>query len=110
APVCFVAFNREEDGLLGSADFVANYFADSQFRISGAHVLEMVGYCSLRPESQRVPRGLPIKVPSIGDFLGILGNRDSRALVDLILERANTYCPALPAIGLKVQFGAERYL
>jgi hypothetical protein len=108
--VCFVAFNREEDGLLGSADFVANYLPGSSLTIVAAHVLEMVGYSSSRPGSQRLPQGLPIRVPSTGDFLGILGNRDSAALVDRVLGRAVTYCPELAVIGLTVPAGAELLL
>lgn len=109
-PVSFVAFNREEDGLLGSADFVEAYLPNNPLNIVAAHVLEMVGYCSHAQGSQRVPQGLPIRVPSVGDFLGILGNRDSNFLVDRVLERAKTYTPELPAIGLKVHFGVEKYL
>src|SRR5262245_10587260 len=36
--VAYVAFNREEDGLLGSADFVPRW----KERIKAAHILEMV--------------------------------------------------------------------
>jgi Zn-dependent M28 family amino/carboxypeptidase len=109
-PVCFVAFNREEDGLLGSADFVEAYLPNSSLKIVAAHVLEMGGYCSHKQGSQCVPQGLPIRIPSVGDFLGILGNRDSNSLVDKVLERAKTYVPELPTIGLKVHFGVEKYL
>jgi hypothetical protein len=109
-PVCFVAYNREEDGLLGSADFVEAYLPNSSLNIVAAHVLEMVGYCSHAQGSQHIPQGLPIRVPSVGDFLGILGNRDSNSLVDIVLERAKTYVPELPTIGLKVHFGVEKYL
>jgi hypothetical protein len=109
-PVCYVAFNREEDGLIGSADFVGGYLPSSPHRIAAAHILEMVGYCSREPGSQQVPQGLPIQVPSVGDFIGVLGNGSSGAIVDESVACARTYTPDLPAIGLKVMFGAERLL
>jgi hypothetical protein len=60
-PVIFVAFNCEEDGLAGSRDFVATYLPHTPFKIRCAHVLEMVGYATSAPGSQRVPKGLPSK-------------------------------------------------
>ena len=110
APIAFVAFNGEEDGLIGSTDFVQNYLPSSSLRIAAVHVLEMLGYCSHEPGSQRIPRGLPIRVPSVGDFIGVLGNRNSNRLVDSIMQRAATYLSELPAIGLKVHLGIEKYL
>jgi Zn-dependent M28 family amino/carboxypeptidase len=110
ASTCFVAFNREEDGLLGSTDFVQSYLASGSLDVAKVHVLEMVGYCSHREGSQRVPQGLPIRVPSVGDFIGILGNRDSNRVVDWVVARAATYVPELPAIGLKVHLGVEKLL
>ena len=103
----FVAFNREEDGLLGSIDFVEN---TGSLNISVVHVLEMIGYCRHEPGSQHLPQGLPIRVPSVGDFIGILGNRDSNHVVDLVLTQAATYVPELPVLGLKVQLGVEKLL
>jgi Zn-dependent M28 family amino/carboxypeptidase len=106
----FVVFNREEDGLLGSADFVENYLPNSSINLEAVHVLEMVGYCSHDPGSQRVPQGLPIRVPSVGDFIGILGNRDSNHIVDSIMAQSATYAPGLVAVGLKVYLGVEKLL
>src|ERR1017187_6524049 len=57
SPVCFVSFNREEDGLLGSADFVRTVVAEEKIPVREAHVLEMVGYCDHRPGSQAIPPG-----------------------------------------------------
>src|SRR6266404_2355640 len=85
-PVIFVAFNCEEDGLLGSRDFVASYLPNACFKIRCAHILEMVGYASSAPGSQRVPSGLPVKISDKGDFLGLLANRHSVVLLDSILQ------------------------
>lgn len=109
-PACFAAFNCEEDGLVGSTDFVNNYLPSSGLEIETAHILEMVGYCSHAEGSQNVPPGLPIKVPTVGDFVGILANRDSNRLIDLALERSATYLPGFPVLGLKTFMGIEKYL
>jgi Zn-dependent M28 family amino/carboxypeptidase len=108
-PVIFVAFNREEDGLRGSRDFVESYLPKASFRVSCAHILEMVGYASSEPGSQRVPTGLPIKISDKGDFLGLLANARSGKVMDFVLRRAGTYVPELPVTGLNVKLGLEKY-
>jgi len=108
-PVCFVAFNREEDGLMGSKDFVTNYLSQKTLNIAHAHILEMVGYCQHSLDSQKFPPGLPISIPSTADFLSIIGNRYSNALVDATLKKAKTYLPNFPVLGLKVFFGLEKF-
>jgi hypothetical protein len=60
-PIVFVAFNCEEGGLRGSRDFVESYLPKAAFGVRCAHILEMVGYASSEPGSQRVPTGLPIR-------------------------------------------------
>src|SRR5947209_2305411 len=54
-----VLFNREEDGLLGSRDFVDHLRTQSQWKIDEAPIFEMVGYCTHARGSQRMPPGLP---------------------------------------------------
>jgi Zn-dependent M28 family amino/carboxypeptidase len=110
AAICFVAFNREEDGFIGSTDFVENYLPESGLRIRQVHILEMIGYCRHQPGSQQIPAGLPINIPDTGDFLGVLGNSDSNAMIDPLLQGAKTYLPTLPVIGLKVYLGLENHL
>src|SRR5829696_2811979 len=107
-PVCFVAFNREEDGFLGSDDFVGQYVGAGKVEIRHAHILEMVGYSSDEKGSQQLPPMLPIKVPDTGNFLGILGNSNSTDLVDSILSSGRSYFPDFAVIGLKLYLGAER--
>jgi hypothetical protein len=104
----FVAFNREEDNLEGSRNFVSWLPSQPKLKIALAHVLEMVGFASTRPGSQTVPPGLPVKVPDTGDFLGILANRGAGAALDTVLARASTYLPRLPVIGLNVMLGVEK--
>jgi hypothetical protein len=106
-PVVFVAFNCEEDNLAGSCDFVASFVPTAPFKVHCAHILEMVGYADSAPGSQKVPKGLPLKVSDTGDFLGLLANRTSTAILDSVLRHAVTYTPDLPVTGLKVHFGLE---
>jgi hypothetical protein len=108
-PVGFVAFNREEDGMVGSTDFVNNYVSKNTIHIQQAHILEMVGYCSHRPKSQQFPKGLPVKVSDTGDFLGVIANQDSNALIERILRQAKSYFPNFPVLGLQVYAGLEKY-
>ncbi|HZJ17531.1 MAG TPA: M28 family peptidase [Chthoniobacteraceae bacterium] len=110
APVGFVVFNREEDDLLGSRDFVENFAPLADWPLRAVHILEMVGYCDARPGSQSLPPGLPIKIRDRGDFLAILSNRDSTALVNPLLQTARTYLPDLPVTALKVFLGMEKFL
>lgn len=103
--VGFVAFNAEEDGFLGSADFVASGTRALRLGVSGIHVLEMVGYATDAPGSQQRPRGLPVSAPDRGNFLGLLANGRSSRLLERALERAT---PDLGVVGLQTYLGIER--
>ena len=105
-PLLFAAFNREEDGFLGSSEFVAHYHPATRFEC--IHILEMVGFASSAPGSQRLPTGLPIHLRTTGDFLGLLANEQSAAAMQLILQLSRTCSPQLPVTGLQVVPGAER--
>lgn len=103
-----VLFNREEDGLLGSRDFV-HHLAQSTWSIEESHIFEMVGYCNRAPGSQKFPGGLPIvNKPEVGDFLGLIANRHSNAIAEKLLILASTYLPAFPALALKTYLGIEQ--
>ena len=106
--VGFVSFNREEDGMLGSQDFV-QWLASSSIQVKYVHVLEMVGYASDEAGSQRIPPGLPVRVSDQGNFLALLANRKSYRVLDALLVRASTYLPGFPAIGLRVSAGLEKF-
>ncbi|VAW74035.1 hypothetical protein MNBD_GAMMA12-2724, partial [hydrothermal vent metagenome] len=43
--IAYVAFNCEEDGLLGSQDFADNFLSERDHQIKFVHILEMIGYC-----------------------------------------------------------------
>jgi Zn-dependent M28 family amino/carboxypeptidase len=107
-PVGFAAFNREEEHLVGSRDFVEVYLPTTSLRIRCVHILEMVGYTSLAPGGQTVPTGLPIELSQAADFIGLLANGQSGTAMELAVHHVATYTPQLPATGLEVATGAER--
>jgi len=106
ADVGFIAFNAEEEGLMGSRDFVAS----SPITPRVVHVLEMVGYTDRRRGSQRRPVYLPIRIPDVGDFLGVIANGKSAAELERVREAARRL-PANPRLlTLDTRFGVERLL
>jgi len=107
-PVCFVSFNREEDSLQGSYDFVKKFLPLNNLRIFEAHILEMIGYTDFSPNSQTIPKGLPVKAPKVGDFLGLIGNRKSNHLINQIMNHSQGYLPDFQVLGLKVYCGLEK--
>lgn len=70
--ICFVAFNAEENGLLGSKDFCQS-LTDYQ-KVEQVHILEMVGYRSTEPYSQKNPFPELMDLPNIGNFIGAISN------------------------------------
>jgi len=105
-----VLFNREEDGLLGSRDFVEGLAARPAWAVEEAHIFEMVGFCARGPGSQRMPPGLPgVAAPDVGDFLALLANRRSNSVAENLLGLAATYVPRPPVLALKIYLGIEKY-
>jgi Zn-dependent M28 family amino/carboxypeptidase len=105
-----VLFNREEDGLLGSSEFVAYLAAQSAWAVEEAHIFEMVGFRNRAPGSQRMPPGLPgVAAPDVGDFLALLANRHSNAIAEDLLTLAATYVPDPPVLALKIYLGIETF-
>ena len=89
--VGFVAFNGEEDGLLGSADFVRHGLEALGRSVRAIHVLEMIGYRASVAEAAKLPRlPFPILTGSLAtpDFLALLGNGHSNRLAELALDSA----------------------
>lgn len=70
-------------------------------------ILECVGYASHEAGSQRTPPGVPIPVPTVGNFLGIVGNEASRNLVAAIERGARRVSPQLPTVALSVPSRGE---
>lgn len=107
--VMIVFFNREEDGLLGSSEFVASLADQSRRSIKEAHIFEMVGYRNGAPHSQKVPPGLPLLLArNVGDFLALLANQESNAIAENLMNLAASYVPEFPVLTLKIYFGIEK--
>ncbi|TAL11445.1 MAG: M28 family peptidase [Nitrospirae bacterium] len=119
--VRFIAFCLEEEDLLGSLAY-ASWLRESNQRIGGAIVLECVGYAKSEEGSQRKPstgRGaswrawggrvqqIPVAVPSTGDFLAIVGNTASAALVAAVEGAAKEHVPDLKTVALTVPGNGE---
>jgi peptidase M28-like protein len=100
-PVHCIGFCLEEEDLLGSRAYVAS-LKEAGKSILGAIVLECVGYARSEPGSQRTPPHLPIAIPSVGDFLGVVGNEASRDLVAAIMSCGRVTVPSLKMIPLTV--------
>lgn len=107
-PVMVAVFNREEDGLIGSREFVASLSGEERRRINETHIFEMVGYFTDAPRSQSKPGGLPIPLPSVGDFVGLVSNSRSNRIATRLLRTAETIGSATPVVSLKTYFGIER--
>jgi hypothetical protein len=105
-----VFFNREEDGMLGSSEFVTSVASHSAWSIDEAHIFEMVGYRDSRPGSQTLPHGLSIMAPSVGDFLALLANSASNQIANQLTALAASYIPQCSVLALKVYFGIEKAL
>lgn len=105
-PVWLAAFSLEEHGLLGSRAFISGLKQRGQ-PLEGTIVLECVGYASEEAGSQRTPPGVPIPVPSVGNFLGVVGNEASRHLVAAIERSARRVAPGTPTVALTVPARGE---
>ncbi len=120
-PVRFIGFCLEEEDLLGSLAYVSSLRTANE-EIAGAIVLECVGYARTDKGSQRTPptgmgaswraRGgrvqkIPVSVPSVGDFLGIVGNAASAELAGAVEAAANAQVPDLKTVSLLVPGNGE---
>src|SRR5437660_4191232 len=97
--VRFIAFCLEEENLLGSLAYVSSLQAAHE-EICGAIVLECVGYARTEEGSQQKPPILPIAIPTVGDFLGVVGNVVSAPLVRAVEAAANLAVPELKTVSL----------
>ena len=104
--VRFIAFSLEEEDLLGSLAYVSSLKKDGH-EIEGAIVLECVGYACATEGSQQKPAGVPIVVPTVGDFLAIVGNTASAALVTAVEGAAKERVPDLKTVALMVPGNGE---
>ncbi len=108
AHVGFVAFNAEEDGLLGSREFVTYGLPELRMTVEMVHVLEMCGYRAFHKGSQLGP--LPPRLLGIdaGTFIAMIGRGASNRTVRKALgaELAST----VHRVGLETTELASRAL
>jgi hypothetical protein len=97
----FVAFGMEEEGCVGSRRH-ADRLARRRVPVAAMLSLECVGYTDQRPGSQRIPPGVPVHVPDRGVFLGVIGNRPARPLMEPLNRAMRLAAPQLEAVTLVV--------
>jgi hypothetical protein len=99
----FVAFTNEEppyfqrQGLMGSLEYARGC------RLRGDHLvavisLETMGYFSDEPDSQKLPTGLELLYPKVGNFIGFVSNGRSTNLMRSTLKKFKNHCK-VPAKG-----------
>lgn len=96
----FCFFAAEEMDLNGSREHVARLDAEINREVEGIIVLEMIGYATDAPDSQKLPPGAPripvlFNPPTTGNFLAVIGNFSSGGLGILVEDAARSYVPEL---------------
>ena len=100
-PVWLVAFCLEEQDRLGSQAFASRLKVERR-ELAGAIILECVGFARSEVGTQQTPPGVPIAVPTQGDFLAIVGNEASRSLVLQLEQVAQRNAAQLKPLSLVV--------
>ena len=96
-PVRFIAFCLEEENLLGSRAYVEQ-LGMAQPPILGAIILECVGYARDEEGTQKIPPGVPVTVPTAGNFLAVIGNQGSLALTLAVEQAMRPHLPVVPLV------------
>ncbi len=112
--VQLVAVNLEERQQEGSLDEAALFgsralAADAEkqgWEIEGVVVLDTIAYAG-KEVVQATPDGLPIKLPEVGDFIGVIGNEASSGLVTAFMQAVGRYRIPLPVLPLVVPGNGE---
>jgi Zn-dependent M28 family amino/carboxypeptidase len=100
-PVWLVAFCLEEQDRLGSQAFASRLKSERR-ELAGAIILECVGFARSEAGTQQAPPGIPIAVPTQGDFLAIVGNEASRSLVLQLEQETHRHAAQLKTLSLVV--------
>ena len=107
----WVAFDLEEYGLAGSTACAQSWQTAGQ-AIHLMLSLEMLGYFSTAPQSQRYPLGALSRLyPSTGDFIALIGNGSTLTKMRHLkkhLKQAGAPCQWLPVINQGKQIPATR--
>ena len=97
ATVRFCFFAREENGREGSLYHVQQIQRRNE-DMDGAIILEMVGYATDRPDTQRTPARIPwlFSPPTTGNFVAVVGNLHSGGLGNRFENALVSHVPTLP--------------
>jgi Zn-dependent M28 family amino/carboxypeptidase len=96
-PIHFIAFCLEEEDLLGSRAYVT-HLTETRKPVHGAVILECVGYARDEEGSQQIPPGISIAVPSVGNFLAVIGNHASAGLTHSVSQAMSRHTPIVPLV------------
>jgi Zn-dependent M28 family amino/carboxypeptidase len=100
----YIAFALEEYGNAGSLHYAGKAKKEGE-RILGMISLESVGFTG---REQDYPSYMdPKYYPNVGDFIGIIGNERSKALLEVVQRSFKTYIPQLPSEFLLVPGNGE---
>jgi Zn-dependent M28 family amino/carboxypeptidase len=99
-----IAFGLEEYGYVGSFYYAERARREGE-KVIGMISLEMIGFTGPR---QDYPSYMdPKYYPAVGDFIGIVGNENSRALLEVVRRTLKTQIPQLPSEFLLVPGNGE---
>lgn len=113
----FVGFDLEEEGWIGSKNYVFNGGLSETQTVGGAINFDMIGYSSDKPNSQIIPDGFEILFPDVvkevaanqykGNFAINTFNKNSEALSKSFVTQSALYVPDLKVISLGVHGNGE---
>jgi len=106
----FIGFDMEEEGLIGSYNYIYNGGIEAWEEIAGVFNYEMIGYYSERPNSQQMPPGFDFIFPDAadslaahngaGDFITNVGSDSAVWLTGQYDSISRIYVPELRIISL----------
>jgi Zn-dependent M28 family amino/carboxypeptidase len=102
-----VAYDLEEYGMVGSHIHCRRLHHEG-VALRGMISLEMLGFIDSKPGSQRLPQALAHLYPDVGNFIGIVGNENSRSLLGTVTA-AMKLSPGLPVQSLAVPGNGESF-
>ncbi len=95
----------DETGLFGSRALAA-YARQNDWQVKGAIVYDTIAYAG-EDKPQQFPPGLPIQAPASGNFIAVIGNQASAALVQGYAQAIQQYQIPLPLLPLVVPSKGE---
>lgn len=99
-----IAFTLEECGYAGSIHYAENARKMGE-EILGMISLETVGFTG--PRQNYPPYIDPKYYPNVGDFIGVIGNERSKALLEVVHQSFKIHIPQLPSEFLLVPGNGE---